>query len=209
MSEVFLPALFVTTQLIFILILVDCLWKKVLQQCFEYFVPTKKDQKLNRLTIRLIKRIYKYQHKKIKLIASNVIRHRLHNGLLFYSKKTEEYERQLFHECKKLREALGTYADANVVLKLMVQLNLHHPHDLHGRRRTRVTLEFYQMTKKQVDVWKRRILRIKRILWSTFSTDETFSVILLRIKVFFSVIIFPVGLIILDFLTDKDVVEEL
>ena len=72
-------------------------------------------------------------------------------GIFLYSASFEAAERKLFEACKKLRTDLGKEADSVYVEMMIVEYNLAHQHDLHGRRRAFVTLESYKV---KLQNWK-------------------------------------------------------
>ena len=67
-------------------------------------------------------------------------------GIFFYSVLREDKEKKLFEAGLNLRRDLQEEANSSVVQNMMVETNLKHVHDLHGRRRYSMMLDYYQET---------------------------------------------------------------
>ena len=165
MSELWLPIFYVLSMALFILILCDCLYKKILfklcRKVSQTFLPVKEKKRISKEKIRKMKIIFAQYEENLKKLASNVVASKLNDGIsvpwfkkkylicvlgmFHYTHETESAEKILFEEGCSLRKALGQDADSIIVARLMVQSNLRTPHDLHGRRRCFTMLSSYQV----------------------------------------------------------------
>ena len=80
MSNILLCILHTTTLVIFLAILVDCLWKKLLQKGVQHLMPKKKEKKMNSKSLKKVQRIYSQHAMVLKKAASDVVKMRLSDG---------------------------------------------------------------------------------------------------------------------------------
>ena len=80
-SELFLPLVHCITMLLFLIVLVDCAWKKLLLRCVGQFSCFQATKKLKvKGSVRKVKKIYQKFEKELKMSSSNVIKSRLEDG---------------------------------------------------------------------------------------------------------------------------------
>ena len=84
MNVMLLPCVHIVTTILFMLILIDCLWKTVLQRGLEHILPEKKTPKMNMKKFKETRRIYKQFESEIKGMASEVIEARLSQGINYF-----------------------------------------------------------------------------------------------------------------------------
>ena len=84
MNVTILPGVHIATTVLFMLILIDCLWKKVLQRGIKHILPQKKTPKMNMKKFKDMRRIYKQFERELKGMASKVIEARLAQGSYFF-----------------------------------------------------------------------------------------------------------------------------
>ena len=80
MSDVFLCCIHLVMMVLFILILVDCLWKQLLKRCFQYLLPNLKTEKVELKTMKEVKKVYARHEVDLKKAASDVVKKRLADG---------------------------------------------------------------------------------------------------------------------------------
>ena len=84
MTAAILAGVYVATMVLFLLILVDCLWMRFLQRSVRYFLPRKKLQTIKRERFEEMKKIYEAHEINLKIKASAVIEARLAQGREIY-----------------------------------------------------------------------------------------------------------------------------
>ena len=80
MSAAILAGTHVASMVLFLLILVDSLWKKFLQRGVKCFLPRKRLLKINREKLIELRRIYQSHEDDLKTKASLVVEARLAQG---------------------------------------------------------------------------------------------------------------------------------
>ena len=80
MPKFLLPIVHMATMMGFLLILVDCLWKKLLVRSLGYFLPQKKVKRINWKKFKDIKRIYKKHEQTLKKCSSDVVKMKIYDG---------------------------------------------------------------------------------------------------------------------------------
>ena len=73
MNAMILPGVHIATAILFLLILTDCLRKKVLQKGLKRIFPEKKTPKMNMKKFKEIRGIYKQFDMEIKEMASSAL----------------------------------------------------------------------------------------------------------------------------------------
>ena len=85
MSELWLPIFYVLSMALFILILCDCLYKKILfklcRKVSQTFLPVKEKKRISKEKIRKMKIIFAQYEENLKKLASNVVASKLNDGI--------------------------------------------------------------------------------------------------------------------------------